>query len=911
MLSLRIYILLFLAPIIGIVSAPQKGKPASYREIAQKYAGLLMYDSAAAYYTLALNGITPGQQPELYCSIRNRYAESLFWQDKQTELFRVCLENIGMCTKLLGPKHVETGKAMMNFGTCKFVMGGHGVVSEYFVLAYNIFKHNYGDCHPLVAKAYEWLGTFHEGRNDTATATKYLWKSLNQWEKLRGSNHTDLAEIYRYFGLYYKRFTKHDSALVYLKKSKHLFDQKYGEANFQSVKCLNNLADIYAEHTDLEHLVIPTYEKCHNLIRQFPSPNRMAQVMTLYNEAEYARSKCKYFIALQKMNEILKCYFPEFNHTDINSNPENIEKNPFYVVKLATLFKAQIFNILSKTDSINRVKYLEAAANSYLQTENVIDEKRKYIVNLDDILIFSNMHARIFDAMSVINMQLFTLTNDQDYLANTLRLISKKTFTDQLSNSNVLAWKYNDIPNEIIETHLKYQQEINVLKAKLLDTEEADSIEEEIAGKTVLQDLFNINSIIQNRHNLLNGISPTEFNPHSIQAKLDKDECLFLFSERKIEGQQYPISLSIIAFNDRDVIVYRIESKHIFELISAYSGLISIKGNEDAILRVGSNIYNTIFKPFTDIIEDEIIIVPSPFLATLPFETLPDIMHRRGDKTPWLIENHLIRKEFNLLSFLKQRPHQNNIGDSILAVSPVFDRLKVKEIALLAKRDSSLINLPGAVQECNRISDIYQTKLLTGRLASESAFKEICRNYNYIHLSTHGVPANNNSETIQLAFTSNADDGEDGWLGFYEILNLHLKAELVVLSACKTGIGKVNNGEGSLNLAWAFRQAGAKSAVVSLWDANDYASSQIMPAFYTFLKEGQSKAEALRNAKLKFVSEHDEAFSHPYFWAGFDFIGVDYQQQKTKKLISFPELIIYIFLAIAILSLLWFVKFRM
>jgi len=125
-----------------------------------------------------------------------------------------------------------------------------------------------------------------------------------------------------------------------------------------------------------------------------------------------------------------------------------------------------------------------------------------------------------------------------------------------------------------------------------------------------------------------------------------------------------------------------------------------------------------------------------------------------------------------------------------------------------------------------------------------------------------------------LAF-NNLSNGSsfDGNLNLYEILNLQLKSQLVVLSACKSAVGAKNKSEGNLNLAWAFRNAGTRSVVVSIWDANDYTSSRIMPQFYRYLSDGHSKPDALREAKRDYLRQADKLMSHPYYWAGFDFMG--------------------------------------
>ena len=97
---------------------------------------------------------------------------------------------------------------------------------------------------------------------------------------------------------------------------------------------------------------------------------------------------------------------------------------------------------------------------------------------------------------------------------------------------------------------------------------------------------------------------------------------------------------------------------------------------------------------------------------------------------------------------------------------------------------------------------------------------------------------------------------------------------MVVLSACETGVGKWQSGEGIVSLARGFAYAGAKSIITSLWSANDRSTAQVMENFYTNLKAGLSKKEALRQAKLEFLSsQKDPLNTHPFYWATFVPIG--------------------------------------
>jgi len=146
--------------------------------------------------------------------------------------------------------------------------------------------------------------------------------------------------------------------------------------------------------------------------------------------------------------------------------------------------------------------------------------------------------------------------------------------------------------------------------------------------------------------------------------------------------------------------------------------------------------------------------------------------------------------------------------------------------------------------------------------------------YKVLHFATHGFVNSERPELSGLLLAQDTTGGEDGVLYSGEIYNLKLNADLLVLSACETGLGKIQNGEGIIGLTRALLYAGAKNIIVSLWEVNDKSTSDLMVNFYKkFLSsKGQhSYSEALRNAKLKMISEGK--YSDPFFWSPFILIG--------------------------------------
>jgi CHAT domain-containing protein len=185
----------------------------------------------------------------------------------------------------------------------------------------------------------------------------------------------------------------------------------------------------------------------------------------------------------------------------------------------------------------------------------------------------------------------------------------------------------------------------------------------------------------------------------------------------------------------------------------------------------------------------------------------------------------------------------------------------------------TLIPLPVVEAEINVLSELFEGELARSLDANERFFKEKSASYGVIHLAMHGIVNPGMPILSSLAFSENKDSLEDNFLEAYEISQLKLNADLVVLSACETGYGEFQEGEGILSLARSFMYAGAPSLVVSLWQVNDASTAVIMKGFYTKIAEGMSKDKALQEAKMDYLESTVGVSGHPAFWSPFIQLG--------------------------------------
>jgi CHAT domain-containing protein len=263
-------------------------------------------------------------------------------------------------------------------------------------------------------------------------------------------------------------------------------------------------------------------------------------------------------------------------------------------------------------------------------------------------------------------------------------------------------------------------------------------------------------------------------------------------------------------------------------------------------------------------------IVPDTFLWNLPFQAL---MTRDGH---FLIEDHSLyyAPSLSVLREMKRKSSTNEKTDASLIAfgNPVIGKDE--------QRNEELCPLPEAEAEVKSIAGSFSPqgrRVFVGREATEKTFRTLAPTYSTIHLATHGIIDNRQPLYSHLLLTKSEGDPEnDGLLEAREIMNMKLRANLAVLSACETANGTISPGEGVVGMSWAFFAAGTRSMLVSQWKVNSASTSQLMVHFYKILESPDDHSDgrttrALQNAALSLMK--DRSYHHPFYWAGFVMIG--------------------------------------
>lgn len=290
--------------------------------------------------------------------------------------------------------------------------------------------------------------------------------------------------------------------------------------------------------------------------------------------------------------------------------------------------------------------------------------------------------------------------------------------------------------------------------------------------------------------------------------------------------------------------------------------------SNDATRRL-QQLYRLLIEPIEDLLpgdpNEHLIFLPHRKLFEVPFVALQDA------EGQYLIQKHTILtapsiqvldltyQQQQRLQVAKEKRKATTISDCLIVGNPTMPTVSFSS--------DSLKSLDGAAHEARTLAQLFNTQPLTGDRATETEVTRRMETAQLIHLATHGLPDElEGGAPGAIALAPCAE--KDGWLTPSDIVALTLQCELVVLSCCQTGRGRIT-GDGVVGLSRAFMTAGAPSIIVSLWSIPDAPTASLMEVFYRKWQSGLDKAQALRQAMLTTMKTHP----HPRNWAAFTLMG--------------------------------------
>ncbi len=653
-----------------------------------------------------------------------------------------------------------------------------------------------------------------------------------------------LADLYQNIGKIYISMDSSETADNYLSKAADIYET-YGDTynkllsqTFLSLIQIKKYDSETITGNDLKKLIDETKSEGYNQLLGI----QHLFLSELYRKAGNKKSEFENIVSAKGYAEDAKDY-----NTLIES-----------YTKLGEFYEAQS-------------NYLPAEEN-FLQAIKLIDASSRILFNNSEIQI--NYFANFLSAYN----SLIELYLTQKKIKEAFQLVDNSRSRNTMQNLIHLVFEKNIKDSTLINKYYDLRWEVS---NGIYADDEVDSFTSELKEIE--------NSIISAAPSLKEFFNETDdFNINDIQKQLGKNE--FVVSYYTSEDYLYYFIISNNIFKSDKIEVSPNELRELTSLITPYyrvnSNVKEIYFNKDLFAfnsKAAYDFFKKVVSPALGYIpaNSDIIFNLPPDMLGIPFEFL--VMEDNNDPSPFYYENIKFLINDYTISYTPsiriwsemQTRSSNKTDDALLIGDPVFNtgsELYTEKRGLTGNMDLHMRNvnlgkLEYSSDEINVIENILNAgQVFLSENATETIFKNKSENASIIHLSTHSLLYKDNP---LILFSSN-DDINDGFLEIGEILQLNLSNSLVVLSSCKSGLGKIDKAEGIVGMQKAFLEAGAGSVIVSLWDISDKYTAKFMTYFYSFLTEGVNKSEALRLAKLKFIKEDNP---NPYYWAAFTIAG--------------------------------------
>jgi LPXTG-motif cell wall-anchored protein len=417
------------------------------------------------------------------------------------------------------------------------------------------------------------------------------------------------------------------------------------------------------------------------------------------------------------------------------------------------------------------------------------------------------------------------------------------------NNSQVLRNEFEKKHLQFLNVEENTLATRNFLHIKLRNLSAKNSETPQAKRQQLADSIALLDSHIAAKEPLYHSFYNEEVTLEKIQEQLSEEELLIKYFTGSDDTYAITISHKDIKLFDMG------KTTALREKLEAYYQLLH-DPRKDSMAQ-SRELYSHLISPFKNELNthSSVIIIPDDFLHYLPFEVLDD------GSAP-LIQSHEIQYANSLALWLLVKNMAPNGGEGKNLFAAFAPRYDDTETGSLAARGNRFKDIAGATKEARAIAATLNGDLFLEEQATVQNFMEHTTSYKMYHLAMHALLDEKEHTRSSLVFQDN------GLLDFSALYGMYFPAELVVLSACNTGVGKLEAGEGLLSLSRALTYSGVRASVYSLWEVPDAETSEIMISFYNYLKAGENKATALAAAKKDFIT-NNPLKTHPYYWAGF------------------------------------------
>jgi CHAT domain-containing protein/lipopolysaccharide biosynthesis regulator YciM len=767
------------------------------------------------------------------------------------------------------------------------------LATQYYLRALSIYENFLRPNDPRFGDIYLGLGDVAKGERDYENSIKNYKKALEIFTNSVGLEHQNTVKANLEIGNSYMYKEEIMEALKYYNKVLEINYMLVGEFHTNTSGAYNNLGGVYYFIGNYD-LSLSYYERALAIDKAIYGNDHPNVANSYYNIAKVYSEKGNSEKALEYIQLAINSSIIDFENNDIYASPALLNYFDDKDLMWYLNFKGETLEAGFKVSS--NVKGLDVALQSFLLSDSLIDKIRESYTNKKDQAELAKLTTKIY--ASAVNsayslIQLLTPQNvkyidrDAKYEQKLKEYKEKLFYFSEKSKACMLfssvakanAKNFGGVPDSLLKKEVNLKTAISQYTQELYLYADPD-VKKQIAAKLVAANrryedlLIFFKTQFPKYHELkydIGIVSVKQLQEYlgdssMLISYLISKENLFIINitKNQIDIQKQPYNENVEKFvrGLRNGIIRRVDATYLENAYRLYKYLLPFEIPSDI---------------------SKLIIIPDGPLHFVPFETLlkneVTVEEPNYSKLPYLVNQYdisysysanLLYRIFNNEKILKEKAKQD-----ILALAPVKFEYQYENTM------KSFPSLEGTELELKNLTAIFEKegkKILsyTYTDANESQLIKINPSqYQYLHLATHGFMSEENPEKSGILLYQK-DKTEDGVLYAGEIYDINLNAELVVMSACETGLGKTSFGEGLIGLGRSLLYAGAKNLIVSLWTVSDDATNLLMSRFYTYvapISVPSSKIEfihygkMLRYAKLDLLNSSE--YNRPYYWAPF------------------------------------------
>ncbi len=745
----------------------------------------------------------------------------------------------------------------------------------------------------LVINSFNDLALIYMAMGELEKAEDHYDKALELSIIRYPGDHPNLAQAYHSLATLYRHQGRLDRSLEFIQKAIGILRKTLPEDHFEVIKKYRSLGNIYlarSEYAPAEYYLNKVL--AYNTDAYGFHNSHVAGVLT--NLCKAYQQQGNYDRALTYAQQALKAANPDFTSDSIVDNPEpGYSISPHFML-LALEYKGEL--LLKKHESEPASpENLNGARTTLKLAVDYIDKLRTSFIYDESKYELAEQAQKIYEMAIEASLRSYEHSGDPAFLDQTFTYMEKNK-SNLILDSKIEseAKSISGIPDSLLVYEKMLRSGMATLAQQIKDAGH-------IPGETDSNELYRLKMQLfayQDEKDALIKRFEKEF-PRYYELKYDRYTASIGEMQQELLDDKTAVidyffgnnALYMMGMTHNKIEVIRSRrNDELNQWIKDLRDLINSKANMEGgtavdkqIMERAFHLHELLIAPLASRLSlkeqqiEKLILIPDGMLGYIPFEVLvttdPENQGAKFQEMNYLIRDYNISYGYSG-TLLLETNRRKNLQDfaGCIAFAPSYqDDFKPLEQGSLRTLRNSAAPLPGAQKEVQVISGFLDGKYYFGDKATKESFRDEAGKYSIIHLAMHGIMDTENPMYSKLAFSASGDSKNA--LHTYELHHMDLNADLVVLSACETGIGELKKGEGIMSLARGFIHAGSSSVVTSLWKVEDEASRLLMEYFYANIADGYAKDEALRQAKLQFIEESDDLTIHPFFWAGFILIG--------------------------------------